>query len=297
VKIPTRILEKLFIITLLGLLPMLSFASDAGQRFASTAVPGGVAAVDLGPLSEERPDARFGTRRLLVVPSKDRWIGIVGLSLSTLPGDYIISYTDPEQPAQENRVPIQVMPKSYPEQRIKMKEKKYVSPNPEQLARINRESGHILKQFKVWRDTADVALNLAWPVEGRLSSPFGLRRFFNDKARKPHSGIDIAAPEGTDIRMPADGQVIDTGDYYFNGNTVFIDHGQGMISMFCHLSKIAVQEGQTLRRGDKIGEVGQTGRVTGPHLHWSLSLNENRVDPMLFLPPVTESQPDQPDSG
>ena len=93
-----------------------------------------------------------------------------------------------------------------------------------------------------------------------LSSPFGLRRFFNDQPRNPHSGIDIAASEGTDIVMPSDGVIIDTGDYYFNGMTVFIDHGQGMISMMNHMSKIAVKKGDKLKRGDKIGEIGQTGR-------------------------------------
>ena len=168
-----------------------------------------------------------------------------------------------------------------------MKQTKYVSPGKEQLARIKREKKHMRKLFKIWRE-ADVSVQLSWPVVGPLSSPFGLRRFFNDQPRNPHSGIDIAAPEGTDIVMPSDGIIIDTGDYYFNGKTVFIDHGQGMISMLNHMSKITAKTGDMLQRGDKIGEIGSTGRVTGPHLHWSLSLNEARVDPMLFLPEMKE---------
>jgi len=139
------------------------------------------------------------------------------------------------------------------------------------------------KLFKIWRET-DVSIDLSWPVDGIVSSPFGLKRFFNDQPRNPHSGLDIAAPEGTDIVLPSDGDIIDTGNYYFNGNTVFVDHGQGMISMFNHMSKISVKTGDKLKRGDKIGEIGKTGRVTGPHLHWSLNLNQTRVDPMLFLP-------------
>ena len=121
------------------------------------------------------------------------------------------------------------------------------------------------------------------PVEGRYSSPFGLRRFFNEQARKPHSGLDIVANEGTPVRAAADGVVINTGNYFFNGNTVFIDHGQGLITMYCHLNRIDVSDGQQVKRGDLIGGVGSTGRVTGAHLHWSVLLNGTLVNPELFL--------------
>jgi len=110
-----------------------------------------------------------------------------------------------------------------------------------------------------------------------------LRRFFNGEERNPHSGLDFAAATGTPIKSPAAGKVILTGNYFFNGNTVFVDHGQGLISMFCHLSRIDVAVGDEVPRGGVLGKVGSTGRATGPHLHWNVSLNGNRVDPAIFI--------------
>lgn len=274
-------------IVLLICLSVADIASAAS--FSGSSVPGGVSMVDLGASSSPKPRARYGSKNILVIEQDGQWKGLVGVSLKTLPGNYIVSYQTGKDSTSNKEVSIKITPKTYPEQRIKMKQKKYVSPDKEQLARIKTEKKHMGKLFKIWRDT-DVSVDLSWPVDGPLSSPFGLRRFFNDQPRNPHSGIDIAASEGTDIVMPSDGVIIDTGDYYFNGMTVFIDHGQGMISMMNHMSKIVVKKGDELKRGDKIGEIGQTGRVTGPHLHWSLSLNQARVDPMLFLPEKQKSE-------
>ena len=171
-----------------------------------------------------------------------------------------------------------------------MKNKKYVSPDEAQLERIGREREIIDAALGAWRDADVSALALAAPVDGRRSSSFGLRRFFNDQPRAPHKGMDIAAPAGTGIAAPGTGVVTATGDYFFNGKTVIIDHGQGFVTMYCHLSEIGVDEGQRVETGDPIGTVGATGRVTGPHLHFGTYLNGTAVDPALLLQIVTAAE-------
>jgi len=183
-----------------------------------------------------------------------------------------------------------VLDKQYETQHLTIKNKRKVNPNPDDMKRIGKERKKINAALAHWDDNFYTnTLQLDLPVQGRLSSPFGLRRFFNEQPRKPHSGIDIAAPKGTPIKAPASGKVILTGDFFFNGNSAFIDHGQGLITMYCHMDSIKVEEGQLVKQGEQLGTIGMTGRVTGPHLHWSISMNNARIDPNLIVPALRQT--------
>lgn len=253
---------------------------------ASAAVPGGVAVVDL---DTSAPPTRvtFNEKPVMVLPNGDGWAAVVGLALGIKPGQHQLQLHHREGNT-SSRV-FTVSGKAYETQRLTIKNKRMVEPEKRDLDRIWREQRRIGAALKHWTDTAPVTLRFLQPVDGPTSSPFGLRRFFNDKPRKPHSGLDLAAPEGTPIKAPAAGVVRDTGEFFFNGNTVFIDHGQGLVTMYCHLSQIDVEAGQAIETGEIIGAVGKTGRVTGAHLHWGVSLNDARVDPMLFLGEMTSA--------
>ncbi|HMZ02052.1 MAG TPA: M23 family metallopeptidase, partial [Burkholderiaceae bacterium] len=151
------------------------------------------------------------------------------------------------------------------------------------LARHERERAHQAQVIARFSRPLPATLRMLAPVPGARSSSFGLRRVFNGQPRSPHSGMDIAAPAGTPVLAPAAGQVVDIGDYFFNGRTVWIDHGGGWLSMLCHLSAVQAEPGQRVQAAERVASSGATGRVTGPHLHWSVSLNRAMVDPALFL--------------
>jgi murein DD-endopeptidase MepM/ murein hydrolase activator NlpD len=246
-------------------------------------VPGGVAVIALpvpAAPGAPAPEVSFGGRPVMVVSAAHEWLAIVGIALDESPGAKSIVL---RQDGAEQALPFEVLPKEYETQYLEIANQRQVNPSTEDLERITRERERIEAALTQW-SPGNPALAFTLPVEGRRSSVFGLRRFFNGEPRRPHSGVDIAAAEGTPVAAPAPGRVLDSGEFFFNGNTVFVDHGQGLVTMYCHLSEIAVAAGDHIERGGLIGKVGQTGRVTGPHLHWSVSLNGAMVDPDLFLP-------------
>ncbi|MEZ5614844.1 MAG: peptidoglycan DD-metalloendopeptidase family protein [Rhodocyclaceae bacterium] len=243
-------------------------------------VPGGIALVRLGS-GAERPQAWFGDRRVAVVRDGRGWVALVGLPLSLAPGEHALRVLDA---GVEKARPIRVAAKHYPLQRFSVPDQRKVEPPPEDLQRIARERKRIDEIKALFREEPEPDTTFRQPARGKLSGRFGLRRVINGLARSPHAGIDVAVPTGTPVVAAGRGIVVEAGDYFFNGNSVYIDHGQGLVTLYCHLDRIEVLPGEPVAAGQRIGLSGNTGRTSGPHLHWTVLANGIAVDPRLFLP-------------
>ncbi len=269
----------------LGLLaPAPAVAAPGPVLPRESRVPGGVAILELGPGDTAPGVVSFNEHRSPVLRAGDRWVAVVGIPLDVTPGPQAARLQPPGADAAPRTLEFAVTAKQYAEQRLTVANQRHVDPSKEDLARIATERERIDAALGTYSEDLGPAFVLAAPVAGRRSSSFGLRRFFNGQPRNPHSGMDIAAPSGTPVLSPAPGRVLDAGDFFFNGNTVFLDHGHGLVTMYCHLSRIDVAAGDLVPVGRRLGLVGATGRVTGPHLHWGVALNRALVDPALFLP-------------
>ena len=247
-------------------------------------VPGGIAIIDLGAGVESPGEVFFNGHRAPVLPGPSGWVALIGIPLDTPPGPQSGKFLPAGEP-EPRPLDFTVKGKQYAEQRLQVKNKRHVNPEKDDLERIARERERIDAALGTYTSGRVPELAMRPPVAGERSSSFGLRRFFNGEARNPHSGMDIAAATGTPILAPSPGRVLDAGDFFFNGNTVFLDHGEGVVTLYCHLSRIDVKPGQEVAAGDVLGKVGATGRVTGAHLHWGIAVNRAMVDPALFLPP------------
>lgn len=259
---------------------LLPWRTAGAAAVAATAVPGGVARIELGAAGT-RPRAFLDERPVLVMPVRSGWRALVGVALDVAPGTRLTLEVRDDAGGRRSHL-ITVGSKHYRTQRLRVAPDK-VQLSPEDLARHEREREHLQQVLATWSQRAPRSVSMRAPVAGRRSSSFGLRREFNGEARNPHNGMDIAAPAGTAVRSAQAGTVIDAGDYFFPGRTVVVDHGMGLLSLYAHLSEIDVAPGAILRTGEALGKVGATGRVTGPHLHFSVYLNAAAVDPALLL--------------
>ncbi len=271
-----RFITRLCLFYLFLLQPLSSYALPQHSL-----VPGGIAVIKLDR-NDSRPEFRFRGKPILITNHKNHYIAIVGLPLNLKPGEYFIEGNWGNESTLQKKFFV-VKQKNYTTQHITIKDKRKVNPYAKDMERILKEKKRKQKARKTFdRQPADLDFEL--PVEGIKTGSFGKRRVFNGQARRPHSGMDIAADTGTPVRAPAAGIVIETGDFFFSGNLIYLHHGQGLITLFAHLDQIDVTIGDKVKKGQVIGRVGATGRVTGPHLHWSLGLNGTWIDPALFFP-------------
>jgi murein DD-endopeptidase MepM/ murein hydrolase activator NlpD len=242
-------------------------------------VPGGIAIITL-PNSEQAPQVKYGKYQVTVIKDQQKWLALVGIPLAAQPGQQVLQVNSDNK---SSELHFTIKNKKYRTEQVTLNNQRQVNPNDEDLKRIEAESLRTEAALTHYTESLVPDFNLLAPIAGKRSPTFGFRRIFNGEARNPHSGMDIPAPSGTPIHSPADGIITEVGEFFFNGNTVFIDHGYGLSTMYCHLSRIDVKIGQPVKRGEVIGLVGATGRVTGPHLHFGIGLNRAMVDPALFL--------------
>jgi murein DD-endopeptidase MepM/ murein hydrolase activator NlpD len=263
---------------LLLLLPSIVLASIPVKN---TAIPGGIAVIDF-ETNHSNPTAFYNNMPLYVQHIKDQhWQVLVGIPLMEKLGKKSIKVQD----SLTRSFDFEVTEHTYTQQHItlKGKKKKYVNPNLAHMDRIKSERPVLSSARKIFSGDALSNGLFTRPVDGVTTSPFGLKRFYNGEARRPHTGLDYAGDTGTPIKAPADGKVILAGEFFFNGNAIFLDHGQGLISVYIHMNERLAQQGQQIKQGDVIGTIGQTGRATGPHLHWGIYLNQTVVNPNLLI--------------
>jgi len=248
-------------------------------------VPGGVAIVPLNvDLNAPQPEVSYKSKKVAVFKHCEhlspQWIAVFGIPLSHQGSELLL---DVEDQGKKSTRKIQVTNKQYPTETLTIKKSPEKQAPQAIVERLAQEKKRIDEALALWQPKRIDSFELIEPVKGRLSGEFGARRVINGEEKSPHRGIDIAAVRGTPIVAAASGTVVNTGEYLLTGKTVIVDHGQNFKTLYCHLDSISVKQGDHLKSGQKLGTLGKTGRATGPHLHFGVSLNDERVCPELFF--------------
>ena len=218
------------------------------------------------------------SNRLTTIEFNQKYYLLYGIPYNAKIGAHTVEITANNQ---KRFIRMKLKSKKFDTQYIKISNK-YITPSANTLSRIEKERANISRAKEVWLNS-NPDIKFIKPVDGITTGTYGTKRFYNNEEGNYHNGLDIAAPTGTHILSPSSGKVILTGDYYYNGKFIYLDHGKGLKSIFIHLDKILVETGQIITKGEVIGEVGNSGASAGPHLHWSVMLNKTYIDPEIFL--------------
>ncbi len=236
------------------------------------------------PGDAEQVRGWLGDEELPFFRNEKGWVGLAGIDIDDAPGAReITGVTVKDGAATRWKVPVTVVAGDYPVQHITLKDESKVHLSTEDLKRVQAESAQIRRAFgerspRLWEGS------FRSPLDGvSKGGRFGSRRVINGEPRNAHSGADYGVPKGTPVYAANGGRVVLTGEHFFAGNSVFIDHGAGLFTMYFHLDEILVKDGQSVARGDVIGKVGATGRATGPHLHFGVRFRGARVDPASLI--------------
>lgn len=253
----------------------------ANLNISNSSFPGGIAVIDF-QTNYPKPEAFYNKIPLFLQQIKNnKWQIFVGIPLLAELGEKeIIVKTN-----SEIKIKFNVQDKHYDKEYITLTEdkKKYLNPGLSYQERIIKERKLLASARHHFSDKKLANNFFIKPINSNISSKFGNTRFTNGKASLPHTGIDLKAAIGKPIKSSADGKVILIGDFFFNGKSVLIDHGKGLISAYMHMQNILVKYGQQIKQGEILGNTGDTGKVTGPHLHWSIYLNRTAINPALLL--------------
>jgi murein DD-endopeptidase MepM/ murein hydrolase activator NlpD len=217
----------------------------------------------------------------------ERWSGWSMVPLDRAPGQAAVGMSGMTECGRQvvGTLAVTIAAKDFPEEQLSVAPK-YVEPPPEVQERLSRERARLRALYKERRPLSSVGAVFVRPVPGEPTSIFGTRRLFNNQPRSPHPGLDLRAATGTPVKASGPGLVVYAGDLYYSGNTVLIDHGGGLFTIYAHLSEIDVEEGLEVEAGRRIGLSGATGRVTGPHLHWGAKIGNRPFDPTALLDPA-----------
>lgn len=243
------------------------------------AVNGGVTIIPID--IKQKPEVYYNNRRIVVTESASpqQWLLVVGVPLDN---HNCIQQLKVRKPY-HTTIPFHVSDKFYRTQYLTIENTRKVNPLTEDEHRIAAETKKLSTIFSSYSSENPFHDAFNAPAKGPISSQFGLKRIYNKQPRPPHTGLDIAAPADAPVQTIGNGTVVEAGDYFYTGNTVIIDHGMGVFSLYGHLKTMDVKRGEVIKQGMQIGTIGMTGRATGPHLHWSMIMNQTYVDPLLFV--------------